>query len=103
MANQQASRAIQANRSADRLRGYAGQQRRKRWLRNNPMCVHCLAAGELVLAQEIDHIVSLHAGGVDDETNLQSLCHVCHVAKTLLDMNIKKRTKIGIDGFAIEI
>lgn len=100
MATNNRKRAIPINRSADgRLRGYAGQQRRKRWLRNHPLCVHCEARHELTVATEVDHVIALSNGGADDTSNLQSLCHVCHVAKTLEDLNIKPRSIIGIDGY----
>lgn len=31
---------------------------------------------------EWDHIVPLSEGGADHESNLQGLCHSCHVEKT---------------------
>ncbi|BBY58448.1 HNH endonuclease [Mycolicibacterium sarraceniae] len=35
-----------------------------------------------VYATEVDHIVPVHLGGTDDDTNLTSACHNCHVDKT---------------------
>lgn len=48
----------------------------------HPLCVHCQRSGRVSVAAEVDHIVPLHQGGADDETNLQSLCAPCHQAKT---------------------
>ena len=49
-----------------------------------PYCRSCAARGERTLATEVDHIVP-HRGNwimFTDPDNLQSLCHVCHSAKT---------------------
>ncbi|MET9286490.1 HNH endonuclease [Nocardia beijingensis] len=43
----------------------------------------CEAPGCTRLADEVDHIESVGAGGERyDPANLQSLCHDCHQAKT---------------------
>jgi len=34
------------------------------------------------ITDDCDHIIELRHGGVDDITNLQMLCHDCHLAKT---------------------
>jgi 5-methylcytosine-specific restriction enzyme A len=79
----------------DRLRGSAAargygrrwQKARTAWLRANPLCVHCLREGHVVVANEVDHIVP-HRGNRAlfwDTTNWQSLCHTCHSAKTLAE------------------
>lgn len=65
-----------------RLRGEAGVKRRLRWLNEHPLCVHCEQAGWITAAAEVDHIIPLHEGGADDESNLQSLCQPCHALKT---------------------
>lgn len=48
----------------------------------HPLCIHCQQEGRVTEATELDHIVPLHLGGADDESNFQSLCHDCHAAKT---------------------
>ena len=48
-------------------------------LRKAPYCVICGSTENL----ELDHILTSYAGGSDDISNLQLLCHPCHVAKTL--------------------
>lgn len=65
-------------------RGYdrRWQQIRLRFLRQNPLCVTCLARGQVTPATDVDHIIPRRAGGPDDESNLQALCHSCHSAKT---------------------
>lgn len=65
-----------------RLRGPQGVKRRAAWLRAQPLCVHCQRLGFVTVADEVDHIVPLHHGGADDESNLQSLCQPCHARKT---------------------
>lgn len=68
--------------STPRQRGRAWMVRRGRWLSEHPLCLHCEQVGRVSAAEEVDHIVPLHLGGADDETNYQSLCSPCHKAKT---------------------
>ena len=84
-----------------RLRGRKAVERRKRWLRENPLCVHCQAQGRVRAATELDHIVPLSRGGAEDESNLAGLCHQCHELKSLAEKGHKKRPTIGIDGFPV--
>lgn len=42
------------------------------------MCQHCGATEHL----ELDHIVNVKSGGVDELGNLQWLCATCHMKKT---------------------
>lgn len=72
--------------SARRLRGRALQARRERWQRLHPMCAECQRAGRTRLWTELDHVVPLHKGGRDDDSNLQGLCTPCHAAKTRVDL-----------------
>lgn len=58
--------------------------------------------GVVTVATEVDHIVPLCHGGVDDEGNVQSLCAKCHREKTNADMGYRRRKKFGADGFPIE-
>jgi 5-methylcytosine-specific restriction protein A len=57
--------------------------RRWRTIRNlyiaaHPLCEDCLAAGRLVPADEVHHIVPLDRGGDNADSNLRSLCQSCH-------------------------
>lgn len=57
----------------------------KNYLRENPLCVHCLAQNKIVLAQCVDHIKA-HKGNMTlfwDRKNWQSLCNSCHSKKTV--------------------
>ena len=69
-----------------RMRGRKLQERRKRWFCMHPLCVKCEELGRVREATELDHVIPLHKGGPDDESNLQSLCGPCHKAKTLDDL-----------------
>lgn len=40
---------------------------------------------------QIDHIISLAQGGVDDISNLQAVCANCHHIKTRVESNIRER------------
>ena len=60
------------------------QRLRARYLQQHPFCVRCEAAGRLVLANVVDHIMS-HRGDSTlfwDVDNWQSLCKRCHDIKT---------------------
>jgi 5-methylcytosine-specific restriction enzyme A len=85
-----------------RTRGYALQKIRKRILGRNPLCVRCNAAGRTRLATEVDHIVPLHKGGEDSDSNRQGLCSECHVEKTREDLGQALKVAIGLDGYPIE-
>lgn len=58
---------------------------RDRYVKEHPLCIHCLANGILTPTQEVDHIVP-HQGDKDkfwDADNLQALCKSCHSKKTV--------------------
>lgn len=65
-----------------RVTGRELQRRRARLFTSNPLCVHCQQAGRVTLATQRDHIIPLAEGGVDDESNEQSLCDECHATKS---------------------
>lgn len=48
-------------------------------LKRAPYCAICGSTENL----ELDHILTVAAGGNDDLSNLQLLCHACHVDKTM--------------------
>ncbi len=75
-----------AGSSADkRVRGRKGMAMRRRRLQRRPLCAHCSTSARPVAAEEVDHIVPLHAGGTDTDDNVQCLCRACHAAKTARD------------------
>jgi hypothetical protein len=84
--------AAAVKRELDRLRpsaarrGYGSRWRRARaaYLARHPLCVPCEAAGRLVSATVVDHVVP-HRGDEMlfwDEANWAALCKRCHDAKT---------------------
>lgn len=53
---------------------------RKKRLRDDPLCVRCMEAGDVVEAAVVDHIIP-HRGSKRlfyDYANTQSLCSPCH-------------------------
>lgn len=64
--------------SNERGYNYRWQQERKRYLIDNPFCVHCLPL--YVAATVVDHIVPHKGDDVLfwDMTNWQALCKPCH-------------------------
>lgn len=68
--------------SHQRLRGRGLQKRNASFLRAHPLCRACEATGRVTAAAEVDHIIPLHLGGPDHESNLQGLCVPCHESKT---------------------
>lgn len=80
----------------------AARRRRLRYLREFPLCASCLKLGRTRVAVELDHIVPLHKGGPDDETNVQGLCRPCHAAKSAEERGFKAKPRIGPDGWPIE-
>ncbi len=63
----------------------AAAKARAAFLLKRPLCIVCMRRGQLVPASQVDHIVPLFKGGIDDDRNKQSLCDACHKVKTALD------------------
>lgn len=84
-----------------RIRGRKLQSIRKRILAKEPLCRECSKQGYVTIATEIDHIISLHAGGKDEAENRQPLCTQCHEAKTKRDMGYKQKVAVGLDGWPV--
>lgn len=66
---------------------------RLKQLLRQPFCRECAAKGKRVRATEVDHVVP-HRGRWSlfaDPHNLQSLCHTCHSAKTMRELNESMR------------
>lgn len=68
---------------------------RARWFRHNPLCVVCLALGVYTEATDLDHVIPLHLGGKDDDSNRQSLCGPHHKEKTLLEKKAREAHRRG--------
>jgi len=78
-------------RSALRLLSSRPAERRKRfWLTMHPLCAECERNDRVEAATELDHIIELIDGGADDESNLQGLCHACHVAKSTASRSTRR-------------
>lgn len=84
------------------MRGRAGQSRRTLFLSRHPLCAHCSEEGKVTVATEVDHIIPLHQGGLDEWENLQGLCHEHHADKTAKEMRAHRgygpRMSTEIDG-----
>src|SRR5262249_43328694 len=61
-----------------RMTGRRLVSRNRDFLATHPLCAAC----RMKVATEVDHRVPLHLGGLDEESNLQGLCHDCHAEKT---------------------
>ena len=79
-------RALDRQRPSAARRGYGPRWRRARaaYLARHPLCVPCKAAGRLVSATVVDHVVPHRGDPVLfwDESNWRGLCKPCHDAKT---------------------
>ena len=80
-------RTVDAQRGNAGERGYGARWRRLRmmFLAEHPLCCDPFGVhGEVpVLATDVDHVVPRAAGGSDEDSNLQALCHSCHSRKTI--------------------
>ncbi|MBA1446770.1 MAG: HNH endonuclease [Chromatiales bacterium] len=66
-------------------RGYGtvwDKLRKRILLRDDYLCQVCQRARRLSPATAVDHIRAKALGGSDDPLNLQSICGLCHSAKT---------------------
>lgn len=62
----------------------------RRWRRFHPLCVMCMAQGQVVAGECVDHIIPINEGGaLLDEGNLQTLCWSCHSRKTVREQHGK--------------
>lgn len=91
--------------ATERIRGRARQRINARVLSANPLCVMCQSKGKVTVAVEVDHIIALTNGGVEDandDSNRQGLCVACHVIKTNADLGYTPKQTIGADGWPVE-
>lgn len=66
-----------------RIRGRAGCRMRERILkRDGYLCQGCLRRGRVAVATDVDHILPLHQGGSNADSNQESLCRECHDQKS---------------------
>lgn len=76
---------------------------RKRILeRDKHLCQECKRNGRIAAGNHVDHIVAKAKGGMDDASNLQTLCLTCHEAKTARDKGHRVKPVIGPDGWPLE-
>ena len=76
-------RQAQAMPAVERKRGRAGVVDRDRVReRDMGLCQECKRNGKSMSATIVDHIVPLHVGGSDDDSNKQLLCDTCHTKKS---------------------
>jgi len=76
---------------------------RDTYRKNNPLCIHCKAIGNIAPADVVDHIV-----GITDDyslrldyNNLQSLCHKHHLIKE--NEERRKRKQAAKDRLTKEV
>lgn len=69
--------------AAKRITGRRLQALRAELFERDPLCAECRRRGDIKLATQRDHILSLEEGGTDSENNTQGLCDECHEGKSL--------------------
>ncbi len=76
--------AYEDSRLSARQRGYGRHWEKLRLcvLREEPLCRICLMGGRTEPSTDVDHMIPKAAGGSDQRSNLQGLCHSCHSRKT---------------------
>jgi 5-methylcytosine-specific restriction protein A len=84
--------------TTQRIRGHALQRIRERLLRANPLCALCAKQCRVAAATEVDHIVPLFRGGIEDDSNRQGLCAECHARKTAEDLGHMQHGGCDLDG-----
>jgi 5-methylcytosine-specific restriction endonuclease McrA len=78
----------------------AWQRLRRLKLSETPLCQTCALRGRYVIAEAVDHVVSIARGGhaFPALTGLRSLCPGCHSIKTnALDLYADLSMKTGTD------
>ena len=100
------------DRPSSHRRGYDKRHRaeRKMFLARNPLCVKCLAIGEIVASKVLDHIIP-HRGDqklLTDPKNKQALCVSCHNAKSAKERRCigerdhqQRQSKSGLNSWEI--
>ena len=88
--------------AGQRITGRALQARNDRIKLRDQYTCQC-GCNRICLPSElqVDHKVSLAAGGTEDDDNLQSLYIPCHEAKSLRERGCKPVQGCGVDGYPI--
>ena len=88
---------------AERLRGRAGvEQRKRRLARTNGLCERCLEEGRTRIATVVNHKVPLIHGGSDEDENTENLCRPHDIKATAKQFGFKPRQAIAPDGWPAE-
>ena len=83
-----------------RQRGRKGVETRKRRLmRSNGLCEHCLAQGRTTIATVVNHKLPLAHGGPDTDENTENLCKPCDLIETARQFGHKVKVETGVDGW----
>ena len=70
---------------ATRIRGNSLIAIKREHFKARPLCAECERQGRTTLAQVLDHIIPLWAGGQESAANRQGLCTPCHDAKSAVE------------------
>jgi 5-methylcytosine-specific restriction enzyme A len=87
---------------AERLRGRRAVAQRRRRLRAEPLCRDCAVRSIVREATVPDHIVPLAHGGSDQDCNIRCLCAECHSKRTAEQFGLRRKVRIGADGWPAE-
>jgi 5-methylcytosine-specific restriction protein A len=87
-------------------RGYGAEweKTRKRVLeRDSGLCQACARKDRVALGREVHHKKPRAQGGSDEDSNLETLCHECHLEAdaTVQGRKRKRKMRIGLDGYPI--
>lgn len=64
---------------ANKRYGRAWKKIRDRYISAHPLCEDCMSRGIYRPAEEVHHKLPLADGGTNENCNLVSLCHSCHM------------------------
>jgi len=100
------SRALSWSRKSRHERGYGSlwEKIRKRVLdRDSGLCQACTRKGRVALGREVHHKTPRAQGGRDEDSNLETLCHECHLEAdaAVQQRKVRRKVKVGLDGYPI--
>ena len=72
--------------------------------RDGYLCQSCKRNGKCRAGNEVHHIVPRARGGTDDDSNLETLCHACHLQSDAKarGRKVSKPDRVALDGTLIE-